>query len=263
MGTQLDALRQALAAESGDSTSSFEGGKWADGVVSWSFSADPESEASSSYAQFVALAQQAFQTWAAPSELTFQQVPDSPQADIRLTWSQLNTTSTGVLGYTTVETADGQMLPGAVVRLEDPAQLGVTADANGQLAYSGTQAEVLQVLLHEIGHALGLGDNPDVNSIMYPFASASNRTLDATDLKGIASLYGAGSTAPSSASGTQGSDGKVLAALSSLNELILSNVAAFSPAASATGAAPGSATATAGLAAQLAPDQLQLSPHGT
>jgi hypothetical protein len=45
------------------------------------------------------------------------------------------------------------------------------------------------VLLHEIGHAIGLADNSDPNSVMYAEAGASNRTLDGTDIAGAQTLY--------------------------------------------------------------------------
>ncbi len=55
--------------------------------------------------------------------------------------------------------------------------------------YSGTDATLDQLLLHEIGHALGLADNSDPNSIMYDAATANNRTLDQNDRIGAQLLY--------------------------------------------------------------------------
>jgi hypothetical protein len=43
--------------------------------------------------------------------------------------------------------------------------------------------------LHEIGHALGLADDADPNSIMYYGSGAQNRQLDATDITNITALY--------------------------------------------------------------------------
>jgi hypothetical protein len=91
--------------------------------------------------------------------------------------------------------------------LEDPNQTPLVAGADGQLTYSGADATLYQLALHEIGHALGLADSADPNSIMYYELGSGNQSLDATDLTNIASLYGNGGTAeaatnPSSASTT-------------------------------------------------------------
>jgi len=59
------------------------------------------------------------------------------------------------------------------------------------LTYSGTAATLEQVIQHEIGHALGLADDSDPNSIMYYELTANNPTLDSTDIAGIQALYAA------------------------------------------------------------------------
>ncbi len=63
--------------------------------------------------------------------------------------------------------------------------------------YAGTDATFYQVALHEIGHALGLGDDSDPNSVMYYALGADNTTLDATDLAAIHQLYGTASASAS------------------------------------------------------------------
>jgi len=83
----------------------------------------------------------------------------------------------------------GQFQPNTIIRLEDPSQDPLVKAADGQLTYSGTTSELYQVVLHEIGHALGLADNPDPHSIMYYASGPNNRTLDNTDIAGIKALY--------------------------------------------------------------------------
>ena len=146
------------------------------------------------------MVEQAFQAWAGASGLTFKEVADSDQSDIRIGWGTFDTGNSGIVGYTSYEASAGQMLPDTIIRLEDPTQTGLVAGADGQLTYSGTSAELYQVLEHEIGHALGLADNSDPNSVMYFASGPSNRGLDATDTAGIQALYGPGSTAQSGAS---------------------------------------------------------------
>jgi hypothetical protein len=87
-------------------------------------------------------------------------------------------------------------------------QDALVTGADGQLTYAGTQADFSQVLVHEIGHALGLADNTDPNSIMDYALGTNNRTLDASDLMEIQELY---SSKPESVS---------VSGNSSLNQLI-------------------------------------------
>ncbi|MBV8920637.1 matrixin family metalloprotease [Bradyrhizobium sp.] len=201
-GAADTARQQAFASASGDTKltgAAFEGAKIQGDVVTWSFATSPGTAASpfSGYIgdQYKAAIEQAVQSWAKASGLTFEEVPDSPQADIRIGWGNFDTSSSGVIGYTSYRQHDGAMSPGTIIRLEDPNGDALVSGSDGQLTYAGTQAELYQVALHEIGHALGLADNADRHSVMYYASSSANRTLDHTDISGIQSLYGADTAA--------------------------------------------------------------------
>jgi hypothetical protein len=79
--------------------------------------------------------------------------------------------------------------------------------------------------LHEIGHALGLAESSDPDSIMFPELGPENTALDASDLANIQMLYP--STAPS-ASASQAAGPSV--------RLMAEAMAGFSPAAPGTAA---------------------------
>ena len=55
-----------------------------------------------------------------------------------------------------------------------------------------TGTNLLQVTIHELGHALGLAHSPDVNSIMQPFYTGYNPNvrLGQDDIDGVLYLYG-------------------------------------------------------------------------
>jgi predicted Zn-dependent protease len=142
----------------------------------------------------------AFDAWAAASGMTFKEVADSSQSDIRVGFGNFDTATTGVVGYTSAQASGGQFAPGAIVRVEDTSQDSLVVGSDGQQVYAGTSATLTQVLEHEIGHALGLALNSDQNSIMYYDLTSSNRSLDSTDIAGINSLYGPGAKAPTSSS---------------------------------------------------------------
>jgi hypothetical protein len=139
--------------------------------------------------QYESAVQQAFQTWAQASGLKFVEVGGG-NADIKVGLAQFDSQDTGIQGLSQVRAPGGQAAS-ADIMLEDPAEDALAADANGRLAYAGTQTEFGQLMLHEIGHVLGLADSSDPGSVMAAVLNNANETLDATDLHGIQALYGA------------------------------------------------------------------------
>ena len=189
------------AIENRTDTAHYEGAKWNNAsVITWSI-ADRPGTANSPFSgymgsQYEAVVRQAFRTWATATDLTFEEVADSDQSDIRLGWGNFNTPSTGVVGYTAYEMESGQLLPNVIIRVEDPSQEPLVAGDFSARTYSGTVANLDQVILHEIGHALGLADTADPNSVMYYQATGSNNALDSNDIAGIQALYGSRAPAP-------------------------------------------------------------------
>lgn len=181
-----------------------EGAKWSDSNVTWSFATSTySSDASTPFSQSIPGQYQdairaALQQWSSVSGLTFTQVADSPNADIRIGFGALDTSSSGMIGDTTMRwTGAGTLLPDVVVRLEDPAQLALAPGDGGAYTYAGTATTLQQVALHEIGHALGLDHSSDPSSAMYASSGPANRAPNGSDIAGIQSLYGApGATAP-------------------------------------------------------------------
>lgn len=188
------ARAQAAAALANNYQSSVsEAAQWAKPVVTWSLaSAASNSGAYDAYIDHSYSSQiaQAFQTWGGATGLTFEQVADGSPSDIELGWSALDTASTSAVGYTALKSDNGVIRSGVQILLEDPSQTAFAASGGGQWAYSGTDATFEQVLLHEIGHALGFADNANPNSILSYYLGADNRTLSAADLAGANELYG-------------------------------------------------------------------------
>lgn len=173
---------------------------WSSGTVTYSF-------ADTTYAQDVfhpfdaaldpaqqAIVNEAIQAWEQVSGLQFVEVLDSPNpaqaADIRIGFTDLNTQSTGTVGRTSWTSSNGTFNPDVIVQLENPAQLPLVGSASNP-TYEGTASTLLQLAEHEIGHAIGLGENlTDPNSIEYPLATAGDQALDATDIAAVQALYG-------------------------------------------------------------------------
>jgi predicted Zn-dependent protease len=189
--------------------------EWASQTITWSFAsgldtgttAVPFSGAVGT--DYQPIIESALQTWAVAGGFTFQEVPNSTSADIKIGWGDFDTADSNLIGLTSLQTSDGIIQPGALARMEDPAQTALIDNAAGQPTYADTGATLYQVALHEIGHALGLSDNSDPNSVMYYSLGANNPTLDATDVAAIEQLYGAG------ASGSAGTNALLRQAMAS------------------------------------------------
>ena len=197
-------MRQAYqqSTSKGSTSAVLEGVKWGGNpTVTWSMA----SLAGTAVAPFSAYMdstyektiQNAFTAWSKATGLTFKEMSDSSNVDIRLGWGNFDTAHTGILGYTSFQASNtGQISANEIVRLENPGQDAFVTGSDGQAqTYSGTQATLYQTLLHEIGHALGFGSDADPSSIMYYQLTANNRTLDATDVMGGLTLYQGASAA--------------------------------------------------------------------
>ncbi|HTK75715.1 MAG TPA: matrixin family metalloprotease [Gemmataceae bacterium] len=89
----------------------------------------------------------------------------------------------------------------------DPALSGTWAGdvlLNSNYTYDGKQADLYSVMLHEFGHAFGLDENDDPNSVMYTRFSGVRTGLSSGDIAAIQTLYGV--RAPDSNEGSSGND---------------------------------------------------------
>lgn len=179
---------------SGDSAVVFESSHWNKKVITWSI-ADKHSDKDSKFSGYLSKGLEgdvarAFATWSKASGLIFKEVKDSSQSDIRIGYGNFDSENSGIAGYTSFSNKDLTIQSGALIRLENPDELALVKDAQGKLAYSKTDAEFSQVLLHEIGHAIGIGTNSDPHSIMYYELNEKNRSLNETDFAAAKTLYG-------------------------------------------------------------------------
>ncbi|WP_322028033.1 matrixin family metalloprotease, partial [Burkholderia sp. BCC1977] len=183
---QAGEMSRDAATSAGAGPNVLEGARWDTATITWNLG-DTNGLQDGQYEKEV---EQAFATWAAASGLKFQEVSSNASADISIDWADLNTASTGEVGYTTFKASQGVIASGAKIELESPTQ---DAPAHGSVSdqiYVATDATFYQTALHEIGHVLGLADNADSSSIMNYDLTSSNRSLDQTDINAIQALYG-------------------------------------------------------------------------
>jgi len=189
-----NALKQVQSViASGNDSAVLEGAKWDQQVITWSLAESPIPNLAAPLNGYVDASYQntidnVFQAWAAASGLDFEQVADSANSDIRIGWADLGTPQTGLVGFTNFQVNNGVMQH-AVIELENPNQNSLVASNNNNLIYSGTSTSLSQVLLHEIGHAIGLADNASTSSIMSYALGSNNTTLSSSDINAVHNLY--------------------------------------------------------------------------
>ena len=108
--------------------------------------------------------------------------------------------------------------------------------ADGSLIYSGTQTDLSALLLHEIGHALGLADNSDVNSAMY-YQVSGNGALDANDIQGMQALYGPQSQAAPNLPDPNSAGAQYQASITNITAQLIQAMASFPTASAMTSTA--------------------------
>jgi hypothetical protein len=92
-----------------------------------------------------------------------------------------NFSSNSVLAVTVPNNISGSTINGALIILND------TATSN-QLALK-SRDEIVAIVAHEIGHAIGLGHSPVRDSLMYYQTVPNRRSLGEDDLSGLSYLY--------------------------------------------------------------------------
>lgn len=155
----------------------------------------------------------AFSTWAAAANLVFVQVADqggdfgeAVSPDIRIGAFDFNDFAGGA-GFG--PPGDDLNFPDSLagdLALNDSNLFAIDPNSEGQALTSGPNGEFVNdlegLLVHEIGHTLGLGHSDVVSSLMCGFIDAGfdgsacdnlqfvKRQLDADDIAGIQTLYG-------------------------------------------------------------------------
>ncbi|XP_030848182.1 72 kDa type IV collagenase isoform X2 [Strongylocentrotus purpuratus] len=160
------------------------GPKWNKTELVYKIFKFPQNVKKSQYRNEIA---RAFQLWSNVTPLTFREVNRRASADIDIRFvSGFHQDdypfygAMGVVGHPMVEEMYEH-----VVRID--------VDADEQFTFDRADGiNLLQVMLHQIGHALGLGHSSDHISIMSPCVKPyiPNFTLTETDVTGIQSIYG-------------------------------------------------------------------------
>lgn len=126
-----------------------------------------------------------FKTWddALGSNLNFIYVNNKDEADIIITYkNRLGGTSLGVTQTSHVQIQGKTYLSKAYITIAKQNPTGALQN----------DSELYHVILHEIGHAIGiLGHSKSIYDIMYPSdASVKNQTLSTKDIDTVKKMYG-------------------------------------------------------------------------
>jgi peptidoglycan hydrolase-like protein with peptidoglycan-binding domain len=151
-----------------------QGSKWASNSVTWKVTNNDDV----TLTQARTAAAGAFASWAAQSGMTFTEVTGAGSADILITFGAIDGASNILAqafypqfgGDVTVDTAE-------TWSVATPTPAG--------------QFDLQTILLHELGHSLGLNHSSISGATLFPFASSGSqdRTLATDDNVGISALY--------------------------------------------------------------------------
>ncbi len=170
------------------------------------------------YAQIRSTVQEALAEWAQYAPLKFVEVPDSGPSFLDGTGYNAGSYPTIRIGAKSI---DGQY--GALAYAYYPSTNGLGGDLvldTNELWNTrpgGGRIDMLEVVTHELGHALGLGHETNTTAVMNPvyagrFSGPGTAFLYQDDINGIRTLYGSGSGSvevlgSSSGTGSSGSSG--------------------------------------------------------
>jgi len=163
-----------------------DGAAWARGTNSANATLDAEF-AGTAWRADVA---RALQTWAVAANLDFAQVADGPYALNAQGLSQgdprFGDIRIGGFNYGNAST---------IAQTYGPPPNGTTGggDVNLNTSFNfapGGRFDFETVVLHELGHSLGLGESPQPTSAMYTYYNGARQGLSPYDVEGIRSIYG-------------------------------------------------------------------------
>jgi hypothetical protein len=138
---------------------------------------------------YTMLIQQAVAVWEKVANVKFQQVADSDAADIRIGFGDLLPSAIGKY-WAEYDTKTNFYSPGTVVQIESALHTPVVATPDGP-GWSGGDTTVVQDLIAQIGHAIGLvSSTDDPNSIAAGTLGTNNRIPDPGDVTAIQAIYG-------------------------------------------------------------------------
>lgn len=162
-----------------------EGSRWRKPVLTWAITKYPENQKLLTNQQVDEAVDRALEMWGAVSSLKFQRVPvDEPKIDIDISFSKR--------AHGDEDPFDG---PGGVLAHAYFPQYGGDMHVDDEENWSmGTTkgTNLLQAILHELGHSLGLSHSNVQESIMAPFYRGYDPeiALKDDDISALRALYG-------------------------------------------------------------------------
>ena len=131
----------------------------------------------------------ALQTWAVSANLNFAAVSDGAYG------FNVQGDSQGDPRFGDIRVAGYAFANNPIAQTYGPPPNGWTAGGDVKINTADTFGpngvyDLQSVLIHEVGHSLGLGESPQPDAIMYAYYSGARESLSSYDVEGIQSIYG-------------------------------------------------------------------------
>lgn len=136
------------------------------------------------FGEYSELMQRAFETWEEISEdlvrFSFVNKPSNANIDVYFVDYVENCNSDMAIGCTRMSTRGGQYYK---------AQVEIALNLKYSDGVLRPITNMYSVMLHEVGHAIGLGHSPSFDSIMYPYELPTQQYLTDEDFKLLYNKY--------------------------------------------------------------------------
>lgn len=173
-------------------------GRWDRAVLTWHLVAPPPGISS---ADARAAAGRAMATWAQASGLTFQEGVSPAASDIVISTQSPGTHGdacpfdSGIIAHAFFPDPDYPICPFGEIHLSSGYVFTTGTDTAGWTA----AVDFESIILHEVGHALGLGHSAHAGAVMASHYGGVRRGLHDDDVAGIQALYGPDLNSPDAA----------------------------------------------------------------
>lgn len=162
-------------------------------LVTWSLAQNNYSDRGYQFSsfltpEFLSDVQAVFNKWSSVANINFQEVADSDASDIRIGFNSIDGlyNTAGITSYSaTYDSSGSALLTQADIEMDKDEGWHLSNESEYN---SSNSVKFYSILLHEVGHAIGLAHYDDAPAIMNAINSVPDLTT--SDIDGVQAIYG-------------------------------------------------------------------------